>query len=91
VGISNATGTATAEVSAVLERQRERLFPWVKPYYADPLVLTEGSGVWVKDEAGEEYLDFFAGIVTTSVGHCHPEVVRRVQEQCTRLGHTSTL
>jgi 4-aminobutyrate aminotransferase-like enzyme len=70
---------------------REHLFPWVKPYYADPLVLSEGEGVWVRDEQGKEYLDFFAGILTTSVGHCHPDVVSAVEKQIRRLGHTSTL
>ncbi|MEX0912432.1 MAG: aminotransferase class III-fold pyridoxal phosphate-dependent enzyme, partial [Gemmatimonadota bacterium] len=43
------------------------------------------------DVDGREYLDFFAGILTTSIGHCHPEVVARVQDQIARLGHTSTL
>jgi 4-aminobutyrate aminotransferase-like enzyme len=70
---------------------REHLFPWVKPYYAEPLVLSEGEGVWVRDARGKEYLDFFAGILTTSVGHCHPEVVSAVEAQVRRLGHTSTL
>ena len=45
--------------------------------------------VW--DAEGRQYLDFFAGILTTAVGHCHPEVVERVQQQVARLGHTSTL
>ena len=71
--------------------QREYLFPWVKPYYAEPLVLSDGEGVWVRDEQGKEYLDFFAGILTTSVGHCNPDVVSAVGAQIGRLGHTSTL
>ncbi len=70
---------------------REHLFPWVKPYYDEPLVLSEGEGVWVRDERGNAYLDFFAGILTTSVGHCHPDVVSAVEAQMRRLGHTSTL
>ena len=61
--------------------QREHLFPWVKPYYAEPLVLSDGEGVWVRDEQGKEYLDLFAGILTTSVGHCHPDVVSAVEAQ----------
>lgn len=77
--------------STTTATHRERLFPWVKPYYADPLVLREGKGVWVKDEQGKEYLDFFAGILTTSIGHCHPAVLARVEDQMKRLGHTSTL
>ena len=71
--------------------QGEHLFPWVKPYYTDPLVLSEGEGVWLRDVQGREYLDFFAGILTTSVGHCHPDVVAAVEAQTRRLGHTSTL
>jgi alanine-glyoxylate transaminase/(R)-3-amino-2-methylpropionate-pyruvate transaminase len=63
----------------------------VKPYYAEPLVITTGSGVEVVDADGRSYLDFFGGILTTSIGHCHPEVVARVREQVGRLGHTSTL
>lgn len=70
---------------------KSQLFPWVKPYYAEPLVLSEGEGVWVRDKLGKKYLDFFAGILTTSVGHCNPDVVSAVAAQIPRLGHTSTL
>lgn len=92
MSISNVTDApATAGSTDVVEAQRERLFPWVKPYYQDPIVMDEGEGVWVRDADGREYLDFFAGIVTTSIGHCHPAVVQRVRDQVGRLGHTSTL
>ena len=43
------------------------------------------------DSEGREFLDFFSGILTTAVGHCHPDVVERVREQLGTLGHTSTL
>jgi alanine-glyoxylate transaminase/(R)-3-amino-2-methylpropionate-pyruvate transaminase len=43
------------------------------------------------DSDGREYLDFFSGILTSSVGHCQPDVVKRVRDQVGRLGHTSTL
>jgi alanine-glyoxylate transaminase / (R)-3-amino-2-methylpropionate-pyruvate transaminase len=69
----------------------EYLFPALRPYYREPIVIAEASGVDVVDAEGRHYLDLFAGILTTSVGHCHPEVVSRVQEQVARLGHTSTL
>jgi alanine-glyoxylate transaminase/(R)-3-amino-2-methylpropionate-pyruvate transaminase len=77
--------------SDVLAAQREFLFPAVRPLYDQPLVLDEGAGVRVRDVEGREYLDLFGGILTTSVGHCHPEVVERVQTQVGRLGHTSPL
>ncbi len=86
------SGTASMEQGdAVLGGQNEFLFPCVRPVYSDPLVLSEGEGVWVRDPEGRAYLDLFAGILTTSVGHCHPEVVARTTEQMKRLGHTSTL
>lgn len=59
--------------------------------YSEPLVLEEGDGVRVRDADGREYLDLFSGILTTSVGHCHPGVTRAVAEQMAKLGHTSTL
>jgi alanine-glyoxylate transaminase/(R)-3-amino-2-methylpropionate-pyruvate transaminase len=43
------------------------------------------------DEKGTRYLDAFAGIVTVSVGHCHPDVVKKVAEQIGRLQHTTTI
>ena len=71
--------------------QESLLFPCVKPYYREPITIASASGVEVTDVRGRKYLDLFAGILTTSVGHCHPEVVRRVTEQVGVLGHTSTL
>ena len=88
---SRAPEATSDRASEIVAAHREHLFPWVKPYYGEPLVLSEGEGVWVRDEQGKEYLDFFAGILTTSVGHCHPDVVSAVEAQIRRLGHTSTL
>ncbi|MBW3552348.1 MAG: aspartate aminotransferase family protein [Gemmatimonadetes bacterium] len=82
---------ATTIAEDVKAGQAEHVFAAVRPYYEDPLVVVEGSGMTVVDADGREYLDFFAGILTTSLGHCHPEVVQRVREQVGRLGHTSTL
>jgi 4-aminobutyrate aminotransferase-like enzyme len=76
---------------AVKAGWQDYILPAAPPYYKDPLVLVEGSGSLVTDAEGREYLDFFCGILTTGIGHCHPEVVERVREQVGRLGHTSTL
>lgn len=78
-------------VAAVKAGYREYLFQCAPPYYEDPIVMAKGQGVWVTDAEGQEYLDFFSGILTTGVGHCHPEVVQAIQEQVATLGHTSTL
>lgn len=71
--------------------EQEALFPCVTPLYDEPLVLQRGKGCRVIDNTGRSYLDLFSGILTTSLGHCHPEVVERVREQIGHLGHTSTL
>jgi 4-aminobutyrate aminotransferase-like enzyme len=84
--------TATTDLAgAVRSGWKEFIVPAASPYYRDPLVLVEGSGSTVTDAEGHEYLDFFCGILTTGIGHCHPEVVERVREQVGRLGHVSTL
>ena len=77
--------------TTVLEKQQQFLFPGTINYYAEPLVLASGDGLWLTDIEGERYLDFFGGILTVSLGHCHPAVNEAVIEQLGRLGHTSTL
>ena len=46
---------------------------------------------YVWDEQGKRYLDGFAGIVTVSVGHCHPYVVEKVRQQVGKLQHATTI
>ncbi|HEY5676454.1 MAG TPA: aspartate aminotransferase family protein [Myxococcales bacterium] len=78
--------------SAALRRQqKELLFPNVGTYYQEPLVLESGKGMFVKDVEGREYLDFFGGILTVSVGHCHPRVTEAAIAQQRKLVHVSTL
>ena len=54
-------------------------------------MITEGQMQYLYDHTGRRYLDCFAGIVTVSVGHCHPEVNRAVIAQNERLQHTTTI
>jgi len=75
----------------VLALRREYLTPGLITYYRDPLMIVEGHMQYLWDDAGKQYLDGFAGIVTVSVGHCHPAVVERVREQVGRLQHTTTI
>lgn len=57
--------------SRVLEVYREHLSCELV-YFPDPLLLHQGHMQWLFDHEGNRYLDFFSGIVTVSVGHCHP-------------------
>jgi 4-aminobutyrate aminotransferase-like enzyme len=75
----------------VRQKHQELLFPCVANYYEEPIVIAEGKGCAVRDAEGREYLDFFGGILTLGLGHCHPEVVSRLQKQLELLEHTSTL
>ena len=43
------------------------------------------------DEDGRRYLDAFAGIVTVSLGHCHPEFVEALHRQNSLLQHSTTI
>ncbi len=75
----------------VLAKHKEFLFPNVANYYAQPVALDHGDGMHAYDMDGREYLDFFGGILTVSVGHAHPHVVEAVREQAGKMSHNSTL
>ncbi len=80
-------GPSAAEV----QKWRERTcFPMMQ-YYKDPFLIARGSMQYVWDDKGRKYLDAFAGVVTVSVGHCHPLVVERAQKQMEKLWHSTTL
>src|SRR5581483_3712102 len=65
----------------VLALRQQYVTPGLVTYYKDPLLLVEGHMQYLWDEKGKQYLDGFAGIVSVSVGHCHPKIVKKVQEQ----------
>jgi len=79
------------DATELRRKQKEFLFPNVTTYYEEALVLESGKGLTLKDVDGREYLDFFGGILTVSVGHCHPRVTEKVIEQQKKLVHVSTL
>jgi alanine-glyoxylate transaminase/(R)-3-amino-2-methylpropionate-pyruvate transaminase len=82
------TAKSAADIRAL---HKKHLFPACTNYYAESVVLAEGKDMRVKDLDGKEYLDFFGGILTVSVGHCNDDVNTAVKAQIDRLGHVSTL
>jgi predicted acetylornithine/succinylornithine family transaminase len=60
-------------------------------YARQPVIFVRGEGARLWDIEGKEYLDFLAGIAVDSLGHCHPNLVRTVQDQVATLVHTSNL
>jgi acetylornithine/N-succinyldiaminopimelate aminotransferase len=58
-------------------------------YARYPVLLVKGKGTRVWDLEGEEYLDFVSGLAVCNLGHCHPKVVRAIQDQAVKLIHVS--
>ena len=54
-----------------------------------PVVVVRGEGTRVWDDAGKAYLDFFGGPAVHSLGHCHPVLVKAIEEQARTLIHVS--
>src|SRR6185437_6747665 len=66
------------------------LFPAIFHYFEQPLVLDHAQDQFVYDADGNQYLDFFGGIVTVSVGHGNAKVQQAVRAQLDKLVHVST-
>jgi len=75
----------------VLAKRKQFLSPGLFLYYKKPMMLVEGHMQYVWDDTGKRYLDGLAGIVTISVGHCHPHVVAAANRQNEILQHSTTI
>jgi 4-aminobutyrate aminotransferase-like enzyme len=75
----------------VIQKHHKYLWPAVTNFYQRPLVVDRGHMQYIWDLEGRQYLDFFGGILTISVGHTNPKVTSRIKAQVDRLQHTSTL
>ncbi|KAM9794533.1 alanine--glyoxylate aminotransferase 2, mitochondrial isoform 2-T2 [Syngnathus typhle] len=60
-------------------------------YYKKPVCIHQGHMQWLWDVDGRRYLDFFAGVATVSVGHCHPKVTAAAEQQLRKLVHTTNI
>jgi 4-aminobutyrate aminotransferase len=73
--------------TAIIERDAAVVSPSYTRCY--PLVAAQGEGAIVEDVDGNRFLDFNAGIAVVATGHCHPRVVKAIQDQAARLIHMS--
>lgn len=53
--------------------------------------MVKGEGMYLWDSEGRRYLDFYAGIAVTSIGHSHPHLVQAIKDQAEQLLHVSNL
>src|SRR5579872_3517978 len=75
----------------ILLAQKEFIFPAVFNYFKEPMVVSHAKDQYVWDIDGNQYLDFFGGIVTVSVGHCNDQVNKKIHTQMDKLEHVSTV
>jgi len=73
-----------------LEQARELEKRYIAQVFSRlPVLLIKGKGNYVYDDTGKKYLDLFAGIAVSSVGHAHPKVVKTLKDQASKLMHSS--
>jgi alanine-glyoxylate transaminase / (R)-3-amino-2-methylpropionate-pyruvate transaminase len=89
--VSRETRPTSDLTKSARAKHKEYLFPATIQYYQEPIVVTDAKGLRVRDADGNEYLDFFGGILTVSVGHGNEKVSAAIKAQVDRLSHISTL
>jgi len=85
---SKYTGPSYERIKTI---RKNNVSPGYLTYYKTPILIHQGHMQWLFDHEGKRYLDMFAGIVTVSVGHCHPKVVAALKKQSERLWHTTNI
>src|SRR5690554_3004895 len=81
-----------AAVTSIYDRYQQVMFPAAAPYYGEQAVVVErAKDQYVWDVDGRQYLDFFGGVLTISVGHCNDYVTERIIDQMRKVQHTTTL
>ncbi len=58
-------------------------------YHPLDIVIRKAEGVWVEDVEGKRYIDFLAAYSAVNQGHCHPRILKVMQEQAARVTLTS--
>lgn len=82
---------AELTVDQIRKMREEYLLPSTMTYFEKPVNIVRGRMQYVYDDRGRKYLDAFSAVVTISVGHCHPEIVPKIQRQVAELQHMTTL
>jgi acetylornithine/N-succinyldiaminopimelate aminotransferase len=60
-------------------------------YERNPILFVDGEGVYLRDEASQQYLDLLSGIGVNALGYSHPAIVNAIAGQSRKLIHTSNL
>ncbi|HEX9062615.1 MAG TPA: aspartate aminotransferase family protein [Clostridia bacterium] len=74
----------------------DTIIEYDKKYYMNtfgdrvPVAFTHGSGVNLWDTDGKKYVDLFAGVAVSALGHSHPKLVKAITEQAGKFLHCSS-
>ncbi len=60
-------------------------------YQQLPVAFERGTGAWLTDQNGQQYLDALSGLAVCGLGHAHPEIEKAIADQAGKLLHTSNL
>lgn len=77
--------STNAEIAAVAQEVL------VSNYRQAPIALVRGKGAEVWDADGKRYIDLYAGIAVSTLGHAHPRLVRAIADQAASILHTTNL
>ncbi|MDR2751402.1 MAG: aminotransferase class III-fold pyridoxal phosphate-dependent enzyme, partial [Clostridiales bacterium] len=53
------------------------------------IVVKNAKGLYIYDQEDNQYIDFIQGIAVNALGHCHPDVVKAIQDQAGKIIHAS--
>ena len=90
-GTHAGTTVAPASSSPAVPVTRSMFDEYMVPCFAPAQFIPvrgEGSRMW--DQDGRMYIDFASGVAVTALGHCHPVLVRALNEQARRSGTSPT-
>ena len=73
----------------ILDMQEQYVMPCVEAWH--DILFVKGRGSSLFDSEEKEYIDCFSGVAVINIGHCHPQVIKAVNEQLKKLTHLSTL
>jgi acetylornithine/N-succinyldiaminopimelate aminotransferase len=75
-----------SDTDELVHSAQQHLYP---NYRQPPLIMDHGQGCELRDKSGKRYLDLYAGIAVSTLGHAHPKLVQAIAEQAGKLLHTS--
>jgi acetylornithine/succinyldiaminopimelate/putrescine aminotransferase len=73
----------------IVQERKDYMCQFYSHFYKQPLLITEGYYQYLYDHKANRYLDLVSGISTVCLGHSHPAITKVVQDQISKLTHTS--